>query len=60
MYLCSLKLPRGNEVLFDVKSEEEINVKLNEMYGYVPELVSGKVTLNPYLGEEVKYLQYRK
>lgn len=59
-YLCSKGLPRGNEILLEVDSEEDINNVFNEYFGYVPKMTHLKLGYNYYNGGNVKYMQFRK
>ena len=59
-YLCSKGLPRGTEVLFDIEKEEDIPEVLDRVFGYIPEMIHGKVVKNIYTNSDVKYMQYRK
>lgn len=59
-YVCSKGLPRGREVLLEVEDETEIDQKLLEELGYVPDLTHCKHGYNIYNGANVKYMQYKK
>lgn len=59
-YLVSKGLSRGDEVLFDLDSIDDIEGKLVEALGYEPTLTHGRIVYNPYKECNAIYKQYKK